>query len=76
MPGAAPFSLVPERVGVTEEVLCVAAGNEIGTQLPAMLQADDLTPMTVQGLDQVDQMLRASARGNLATSRVRITVTN
>jgi peptidoglycan hydrolase-like protein with peptidoglycan-binding domain len=76
MPGAAPFSLVPERVGVTEEVLCVAAGTEIGTQLPAMLQADDLTPMPVQGLDQVDQMLRASARGNLATSRVKITVTN
>ena len=29
-----------------------------------------------QGLDQVDQLLSASARGNLASSRVSVTVTD
>jgi peptidoglycan hydrolase-like protein with peptidoglycan-binding domain/curli biogenesis system outer membrane secretion channel CsgG len=76
MPGGAPFSLVPETPGAVEEVLCVGAGSELGRDLPAILQAQDLTPLPVRDLDQVDQLLRASARGGLATSRVKITVTN
>jgi hypothetical protein len=67
---------VPERAGVVEEVLCIAAGSEIGRQLPAALQADDLTPLPVTSLDQVDQMLRASSPNGVAASRVKITVTN
>lgn len=76
LPGNAPFDLVPERPGVVEEVLCVAAGSEIGRQLPPILQAEDLTPLPVQGIDQVDQLLRTASPNGIAASRVKITVTN
>jgi peptidoglycan hydrolase-like protein with peptidoglycan-binding domain len=76
LPGAAPFDLVPERAGAVEEVLCVAAGSEIGRNLPPLLQAEDLTPLPVESIDQVDQLLRAASPNGLASSRVKITVTN
>jgi hypothetical protein len=76
LPGNAPFDLVPERPGVIEEVLCVAAGSEIGRRLPPVLQAEDLTPLPVESIDQVDQLLRSASPNGIAASRVRITVTN
>ncbi len=76
LPGNAPFDLVPERAGAIEEVLCVAAGSEIGRRLPEVLQAEDLTPLPVQSIDQVAEMLRAASPNGIAASRVKITVTN
>ena len=76
MPGAAPFDLVPERVGAIEEVLCVAAGSEIGRQLPASLMAEDLTPLPVQSMDEVDRLLREASPNGIASSRVKITITH
>ena len=76
LPGNAPFDLVPERAGATEEVLCVAAGSEIGRNLPPLLQAEDLTPLPVASMDQVDQLLRAASPNGIAASRVTITVSN
>lgn len=76
MPGAAPFDLVPERPGATEEVLCVAAGSELGRTMPALLQAEDLTPIPVQGLDQVETLLRSASPNGIATTRLPITIIN
>lgn len=76
LPGNAPFDLVPERPGSTEEVLCVAAGAEIGRTMPALLQVDDLTPIQVQGLDQVETLLRTASPSGIATTRLPITITN
>ena len=76
LPGAAPFDLVPERPGATEEVLCVAAGSEIGRNLPPLLQAEDLTPIPVESMDEVARLLRQASPNGIALSRVEITVTN
>lgn len=76
LPGSAPFDLVPERPGVTEEVLCVAAGSEIGRELPPLLKADDLTPLPVGSLDEVEALLRQSSPSGIATAKLPLTITN
>ncbi len=76
LPGNAPFDLVPERPGTSEEVLCVAAGSEIGRQLPPQLQAEDLTPLPVGSLDEVEALLRQSSPGGIASAKLQLTVTN
>jgi hypothetical protein len=76
LPGNAPFDLVPERPGVTEEVLCVAAGSEIGRQLPPQLQAEDLTPLPVGSIDEVEALFRQSSPAGIASAKLPITITN
>lgn len=74
IPGKAPFSLVPERPGSREEVLCLATGSELGTELPSTLKLQDLAPLPVRTLDDIALAFRRTGANDLASSKLTLEV--
>ncbi len=59
LPGSTDaFALVADVPDRTEEVRCIAAPTDLGTKLPAVLQAEDLAPLTVASLDEISGMFQ------------------
>lgn len=77
VPGpAAGFEIVFDQPGAQEELLCVAADLELGTQLPPALKVQDLAPLPVKSLDEVVEAFRkvGGNRVRFVQARVPITV--
>lgn len=54
VPGVnAPFDIVMEQPGSSEEILCLASAREVGIDLPAQLKGKDLAPLPVKSLDDI-----------------------
>lgn len=78
LPGAAPFDLLLDTPGGKDEVMCLASSDELGPLLPGYLQAEDLVPLTTQGLEDIELAFNEAAKkfGNaqVSTSRVAVNV--
>lgn len=74
IPGKAPFSLVPERPASREDILCLAAGSELGTRLPSTLKLQDLAPLPVQELDDIVLAFRRAGAKDLASTKLTVEV--
>lgn len=53
------FTLLADQPGRTEEVRCMAARSDLGSQLPGVLQAEDLVPLGVRSLDEISRMFQS-----------------
>lgn len=53
------FTLVADTPNRTEELLCMAATTDLGPSLPAVLQGEDLTPLSVRSLDEISALFRS-----------------
>lgn len=73
IPGEAPFAVRLTTPATTEEVLCVAAPEDIMTNLPPTLQPD-LTPLPVARLDEVIPLLRPQPSADLVHARLSVQV--
>lgn len=71
IPGpAARFEITLDRPGTREEVVCIAADQELGTRLPDTLKADDLTPLPVRSLGEVVEAFRRVGQSAVVVSRL------
>jgi curli biogenesis system outer membrane secretion channel CsgG len=77
VPGrSAPFQIVFEKAGAREEIACIAAELEIGVKLPDALKMQDLTPLPVRTLDDVETAFDGLGEGQVVSARLPITVGN
>ncbi len=64
------FSLVADKPNRTEEVRCMAATSDLGSKLPAVLQAEDLSPLPVASLNEISSMFRSLSQDVVETRLV------
>ncbi len=64
------FKIVFEQPGAKENIACAASRTEFGPNLPASLRQDDLTPLPVKTLTELEKAVRAVAPTDLAFTRL------
>ncbi len=77
VPGpSAGFEIIFEKGGgARENILCLASDVELGTLLPPELKTQDLAPLPVKSLDELEEAFRKAGKGRVRVVSARIPVT-
>ncbi len=68
------FGIKFETAGSREEILCLAANEEVGLRLPEKLKTADLTPMPVKSFDEIVAAFKQADQAGPAQARLPISV--
>ena len=72
--GGHTFDVQFDKAGGREAVACLASDLEVGLRLPDVLKAQDLEPLPVAGLDDVEAQFRSAGGPRVDDARVTIDV--
>jgi hypothetical protein len=72
--GGHTFDVQFDKAGGREAVACLASDLEVGLRLPDVLKAQDLEPLPVAGLDDVEARFRSAGGPRVDDARVTIDV--
>jgi hypothetical protein len=72
--GGRTFDMQFDKAGGREAVACLASDLELGLKLPDRLKAQDLEPLPVAGLDDVETQFRTAGGPRIADARLSIDV--